>query len=358
MTPLIAFVVFYFIAIYSITKSYKWQNEYIVVSLIILTYLIGTREEWPDMYAYIRAFRNVPSVISGDYSWSLQPVSYSEKGYYLLAAIIKTFSEEPVFYLTVMGAISMYLLKRVLNIFCLIPLLGLCDYIGRFLLNRDFIQMRSSLAVLLIIFGVKFILEKKAWKYFLIIFIAYQFHHMALIGIPFYFFNMINYKKWHIWTALILAAILSQTAAEFITDTVDAYSKDLEYTGYTQGDYVKQALGLRNPMIYFQTGVLIIFAYTEKWIKGLSKYYYIFRNGYFYSTLILIFFCNYTALSGRTSTMFATFEMFMLPMIGRVIPKRQLQILYYIGVGVVLFYFFFSKYTSARQEYFQQIIGF
>ena len=120
MLAIISFVIFYIIAVYSVAKSYKWQNEYLVVTLIILTILIGTREGWADMNAYLWAFHCVPSLISGDYSWSLKPVSYAEKGYYLLAAIIKSFSSEPVFYLTVMGAISMYLLKRVLNIFCVL----------------------------------------------------------------------------------------------------------------------------------------------------------------------------------------------------------------------------------------------
>lgn len=348
MLAIISFVIFYIIAVYSVAKSYKWQNEYLVVTLIILTILIGTREGWADMNAYLWAFHCVPSLISGDYSWSLKPVSYAEKGYYLLAAIIKSFSSEPVFYLTVMGAISMYLLKRVLNIFCIIPLLGLCDYIGRFILNRDFVQMRSSLCILLIMFGTKYILEKKMWKYLLLILFAYQFHQMALLGIPFYFFNLIRFKKWHIFTAILLAAILSQTAANSISNVVDSYSVDLQYTTYVQGQYVEKAQGLRNPMIYFQVGVLFIFSYTEKWLKAFSKYYYVFRNGYFYSTLILIFFCNYTALSGRTSTMFATYEMFILPMIGRLLPTRSLKITYYVGLGIVLTIFFYLKYGPSR----------
>ena len=131
----------------------------------------------------------------------------------------------------------MYLLNKNLKIFCLIPLLGLCDYIGRFLLNRDFTQMRSSLCILIVMYGTKYILEKKMWKFFLIILIAYQFHHMALIGLPFYFFNLIKFKKWHLWTGIALAMILSQVAAGSISGTLDAYSSDLNYGLYTTDSY-------------------------------------------------------------------------------------------------------------------------
>lgn len=69
------------------------------------------------------------------------------------------------------------------------------------------------------------------------------------------------------------------------------------------------------------------------------------RWAYFYSTLILIFFCNYTALSGRTSTVFATCEMFMLPSIAMGFGKEK-RFVFYVVVGVILVYFFWSKYHS------------
>ena len=67
---------------------------------------------------------------------------------------------------------------------------------------------------------------------------------------------------------------------------------------------------------------------------------------YLYSTLTLILFCNYTALSGRTSTMFATVEMFILPFIGQSISKKY-RVIYYFVLGFVFIYFFVSKYQAA-----------
>lgn len=343
------FILFYVVVIGLVEIKFRGKNQKFVLILtcIVLTFLIGYRDNWPDEVVYIGAFNRVPQLWG--FSFDLKPYGYAEKGYYLLASLIKTIYNDSRFYLLVMGGLSMFLLYKSLQRYCIIPLIGLCDYIARFLLNRDFTQMRSSLAILLILLALKYVYEKKIWHYFAVVFIAYQFHHMALIAIPFYFLCLIKFKKWHIVTGIVLAMVLSQTLAGYISGTVDQYSTDLNYVTYTQGTYVSEALGLRNPMIYFQTFILLMFTFSDNVLRSRFKYYDVFKTGYFYSTLILIFFCNYTALSGRTSTVFASLEMFILPMITMTWTRKN-RIIYYLGIGFVFFYFFAVKYDDAMRQ--------
>lgn len=342
--PVVAFSLFYFFCFVFIEGGKaKLHKSLLVFALTVLTFLIGFRNGWPDQLVYEIAFLRVPDVFNFDFYE--QPFGYVEKGYSFLASIVKTIYDNSTFYFLTMGGLSMWLLYKSLTKYCYIPLIGLCDYIARFLLNRDFIQMRSSLAILLIIFATKYVYERKIWHYFGIILLAYQFHHLSLLAIPFYFMSYIKFKKWHILAGLLFAAIASQTIANYITGWVENYSDDLQYTTYTQGSYVSRALGLSNPMILFQSILLLLFTYSEKDLKPFDKYYYIYRTGYFYSTLILIFFCNYTALSGRTSTVFATLEMFMIPLMSRMFARKN-RLLYYTGIGLFFIYFFFSKYSQ------------
>lgn len=310
---------------------------------VLLTVLIGFRDGWPDEEVYIAAFKGAPPLYK--ISFNETPLGYVEKGYLYLASLVKAIYDDWRFYLLAMGGLSMFLLYKSLEEYCALPLIGLCDYVARFLLNRDFIQMRSSLAILLIVLAMKFIYERKAAKYFLVVLLAYQFHHMALLGIPVYFLCQVRISRRSILLWLMLAFILSQTLAETISENVDAWSEDLNYQTYTEGMYVERALGLANPMIYLQLLVLLLFTLFESDLCK-YKYYYVIRTGYFYSTFILIFFCNYTALSGRTSTLFATYEMFMLPMIIAEKPK-SVKWLYYAGIGLALSYFFYAKYADA-----------
>lgn len=339
------FLLFYIISIYLIEKKYKHQNLIIIIVCFVLTYCIGIRTGWPDENVYLIAFEQAPSIFHFDITE--EPFGYVEKGYYFLASLCKTIIPNSTVYLFLMGGLSMVLLYETLRKYSVIPLLGLCCYISRFLITRDFIQMRSSLAILVIIFASKYIYEKKMWKYFAFLLVAYQFHHLALLGIPLYFINKIHITDKFIVFGLVLALVGSQLFAGPISGYLENYSEDLNYVTYMQGQYVEEALGLKNPMIYFQIVILMMFTFFEPRLYKMSNYYYLYRNGYFYSTFILILFCNYTALSGRTSTIFATYEIFILPMIAKAIPKGLIRYCFYAGFCVVLTYFLYSKYSSA-----------
>lgn len=353
MTPVIAFLLFYVFALYIITKNEKTQKAILIITLIVITYLIGSRKRWPDELVYQIAFDRAPYL--WDFNFSVSPFGYVEKGYLLICSIIKVFVNDSVFYLFCMGALSMYLLYKSLYKYCAVPLFGLCDYIGRFLLNRDFQQMRSSMVILLMVLGIVLIRKKKMWQYLLLIMVCYQFHHMALLGIPLYFMCLMKWKRWHIILAIVLAFIASQTLSSSISGFVDSYSEDLQYSSYTIDENNENAKGLRNPMIYFQLAILFMFMFMEAKLEIKSAYYYIFRTSYLYSTLFLILFCNYEALSGRTSTMYATLEMFMLPLIANNLPKYKRRA-FYVGCGFVFLYFFYSKYASVMNMMGQEMM--
>lgn len=339
-----AFIVFYILCAILTLKRYKYDKIILIIILCVLTFMIGIRNDWPDERVYQVAFDQAPYPWQ---AWSVEPFGYAEHGYLFIASVIKLIFNSSRFYLLVMGAISMYLLYKNLQKYCIIPLIGLCDYIARFLLNRDFIQMRSSLVILMILLSLDLIREKKLWLYLGVIFIGYQCHHMALLGLPLYFLGQIKIKKVHIIIGIILTVVLSQTLAGAISETVDAYSEDLQYETYTEGDYT-EGKGLANPMIYFQIFILLVFTFYESVLKKKYNDYYLMRTAYFYSTLILIFFGNYTALASRTSTMFATVEMFILPWIAAALSKPK-QIIYYIALGFIFIYFFNAKYSDARR---------
>lgn len=316
-----------------------------IISLCVLTFLIGIRDNWPDQLVYQTAFSEAPYPLEF-FTKNVEPYGYVEKGYLFLASWVKLVLNNSRFYLFCMGGLSMYLLYKGLTAYCAIPLVGLCDYVGRFLLNRDFQQMRSSLAILLLILAIKLIHDRKLVAYMLVVLLAYQFHHLSLIGIPLYFLCKLRIGPISIIFSLVMAMLLSQLIAGSISDIVDDYSQDLNYDTYVQDEYVEQALGLRNPMIYFQIVILMVYTFMEPILASKDKFYHLMRWAYFYSTLILIFFCNYTALSGRTSTVFATCEMFMLPSIAMGLGKGK-RFVFYVIVGGVLTYFFWNKYHSA-----------
>ena len=339
-----AFALFYVACTYLSSVKEKWQERYLVLFLCVFTFLIGTRVGWPDQGVYQIAFSEAP--LPWEIDWFGEIYGYAEHGYLLLASIVKLAYNSATFYFLAMGGLSMFLLYKGLKKYCAIPLLGLCDYAGHFLLNRDFQQMRSSLAILLLILAIKLIHDRKLVAYMLVVLLAYQFHHLSLIGIPLYFLYKLRIGPISIIVSIVMAMLFSQLLAGSISGVVDSYSQDLNYDTYVHGEFVEEALGLRNPMIYFQILILMVYTFMEPLLASKNKFYHLMRWAYFYSTLILIFFCNYTALSGRSSTVFATCEMFMLPSIAMGLGKGK-RFVFYVIVGGVLTYFFWNKYHSA-----------
>ena len=96
-------------------------------------------------------------------------------------------------------------------------------------------------------------------------------------------------------------------------------------------------------MIYFQVFLLLAYTFNEKKLRLTTPHYVTIRNAYFYSTLLLITLSCYTALSGRTSSMFATLEMVIIPSLVLMFHKRNRAIAY-LGMGVALTAIFYMNY--------------
>lgn len=339
---LIQFIL-YFILCWIITqsKSNKYSTSVLVISLTVLAWGIGWRSlNWADSGVYMISFRDYTHDIF-NYDILEKPWGYSEKGFYFLGVLIKTFTNDYQIYFLFVGALSMFFLYKGLQRYSILPLIGLCAYIARFFMGRNLVQIRSGLAYVIIIWGIKYIQEKNFWKYLLVVFIASLFHTSAWIALPLYFFsNWININKTFVVVGLIIAFILGGFFQTPISTFVTDNASDLSITTYTQGSFVSNAKGLANPMIYFQTFLLLAYTFLEDRIRPVTQYYQIIRDGYFYSTLILIIFCSFTALSGRTSTMFATLEIAIIPsLIFMFNKKNRIFALFLMGIALsAIFY--------------------
>lgn len=339
---LIQYILFFFLCwLITQSKAIKYSKAILIISLTVLAWGIGWRDiNWADSGIYMISFRDYTHDIF-NYDISEKPWGYSEKGFYFLGVFIKTFTNDYHIYFLLVGALSMFFLYKGLQRYSILPLIGLCTYIARFFMGRNLVQIRAGLAYVIIIWGIKYIQEKQFWKYLLLVFIASLFHTSAWIALPLYFLsNWIDVNKKIIIIGLVIAFILGGFFQGPISALVAENASDLSITTYTQGIFVDRALGLGNPMIYFQTFLLLAYTFLEDRIKPVTPYYKIIRDGYFYSTLILIIFCSFTALSGRTSTIFATLEFAIIPsLIFMFNKKNRIFALFLMGIALsAIFY--------------------
>ena len=342
MIIILLYIAFYVFALMAENTVGDNRKRLLMLTCLVLAILAGIRDRsWNDTGVYIMGFEEYTPSLS-DLSFLDQPFGYAEKGFFFLGVIVKSFSDSVTAYLLFVSFITFFFLYKVINKYCYYPFLGVCAYVSRFYLNRNFMQIRAGLSYAIILIGIQYI-TKRDWKrYFAIVFIAYLFHHSALIAVPLYFICMVNIKKFHIVLGIFAAFFVAYFYSGFIRSIIGENASDLNVDTYVTDQYTRE-YGLLNPMIYFQLFLLMVYTFSEKRMRLTTEHYYVIRNAYFYSTLILITFSTYTALSGRTSSLFATMEMVIIPSIALAFFKRDRWIAF-LGMGIALAAIFFMNW--------------
>ena len=344
----VLFFVFFFICVAIEHYNVSQRNTFLAISCLFLSLLAGFRSlEWSDTGIYVISFWNTNDL--WNYSFSDKPYGYSEKGFYFIGVLVKTFLNNETVFLCVISLLTFYFLYKDFKEYSIYPLIGLCAYISRFYIGRNFMQIRAGLAYAILMLCIKYI-QKKDWKrYFLLVFIAWTIHRSAIIAVPLYFVcNWMKVKKWHVIVVLVFSFIVGIFGQGFVHALVEDSASDLNvglrYTDAGRERTMVEGLGIRNPMIYFQCVILLAYTFLEKKLVPLNKYYYIIRTAYLYSVMILICFCTYKVLSSRTSSMFATLEFTIIPSLIFLFNKKNRQLAFFV-TGIILTGIFFMYYT-------------
>ncbi len=338
---------FFFIIAISITVNYKRDTGLALTLLVCALFAVwaGFRDvnSWSDTGGYKVVFESgTPTLL--DFFSTPQTTLYDEGGFFFLSSVIRTFTSNHVFYFFIIAALSLYFLGGGISKYGRLPLLALCVYIARFMFGRHFIQIRAGLAIAILFWGIQYFTQKNWRKSALVIIIAYMFHHSAILAVPVFLMNFLTIKKSHIVVAVVLSMLTVLTIPGIIEENVQESALDINIAAYADnsGTYYKneKGLGLRNPMIYYQVAILFGFTFAEERLNKLTKHYYTLRNGYLFSTVLLIVLSMFRILSARTSTVFATYEILMVPLLIYIYNRRN-RYLGYLGVLLIYMIIFY-----------------
>lgn len=325
----------------------KYRRIFLFASCAVLTFIVGFRSlQWPDTAVYAQSFLFYTNDL---FNYSISDVGdgYSDKGFYFLSSVIKTFVSDYTIYFLIISILTFYFLYRSLRHYCIYPLIGLCVYIARFMLSRNMMQIRAALAIAVVVYAIQYVGKKDFKRYLLFITLGSALHISLILALPLYWIDKIkitsNKILYTIIGAFICVGMFSSLIVGKLSEISMMYNIAESYTSedseYTTG------LGLHNPMLYYQTFILLMFTYNEKKLSKVLPYYVTIRNSYFYSTMLLIILSPFLVLAGRVSTIFATCEVFIIPSLILVLPPKY-RSMGFIGVGFLLSAFFYLNYSS------------
>lgn len=173
------------------------MNKKVLNIIIIVTFIgistfrweIGT--DWDSYYSNFLTANNL-----GFKSFVEQFSSIYEFGYVILTGLVGGFTNNYNLYLLIICAIVFYgIYSRIFSVSKLkyTSILALFAFSFGYM----FAVPRQGIAISLIFYSIRYIEEKKKFKFLLMVFIATLFHSSALVFLPAYFifYRKINFKK-------------------------------------------------------------------------------------------------------------------------------------------------------------------
>ena len=210
-------------------REERWSVSSALALMIPIILWAGFRTLYiGDTSMYVRSFRGMPDTFAGlsEYMSSIT----KDKGFYFFSALIRILiSDNYRVYLLIIAAIQGLILALVFRKYS-------SDYwlsVFLFIAATDYISwmfngIRQFIAVVIVLAGTKWLLEKRYIPYIILVLFASLFHQTALIMLPIAF--IVQGKAWNGKTILFI--VLSVIAVFFVDKFTNILDNMLSETQY------------------------------------------------------------------------------------------------------------------------------
>lgn len=304
-------------------------------------YGIGT-----DFFSYEKMYYDVTNynnIIQSLINNSVEP------GWIILNYLVKLLFGNNVKYIFVVSSFlillfsfaAIYKYRNRLNISVAI-LIFMCT-----MYNPSFNVIRQILAISILLFAIKYIEDKKVFKFLFFVLLAGSFHYSALIFIPIYWLLGSNYyslwnkvKRLTLYLFFILIVFQFESFFNFFVD-IGVFSK---YSIYEVNN--NTSIGFGN--IIVRIPIIIIILLNLKILQKRDPFMIQIIPLYFIS--LILFFLGYKAgYVGRIAINFEVIQILVISSIIRHQNNLSLKYLYYIIIW--LYYIFFFTFNMLLGNY-------
>lgn len=292
-------------------KDKKTVYISIIFSAIYLALFAGLRVGvGPDQASYVEIFNAVPNIFDISEYNSLFSI-HGEYGYLFINMIVKIFSDNPSFIFVLVAFFAVLLNINSYLLYSNNTLLCIFIYFVHGFMYREMIQIRQGVASAIVLFAVRYIVDRKFAKYFIAILLATSFHFGAIIALIAYFIYKPQVKKKSLYLLLIIAILTSEI--HFIMPMLVFLSAfnvlPSQLTTYIGWDLYNYSLGgLKNPTTFKQVLICLICFYYYKNLVSTSQYFKPMLYMYLMSTVWLLVFNDFAILAGRTGSYLSVCE--------------------------------------------------
>ena len=207
---------------------------------------------------------------------------------------------------------------------------------------------RQLIALGICLYSLRYVIDKNAIKFFILIACASLIHITAVIFIIYYFLNK-DIKQLWLFAILIVSFVIGKTSLPFLLfDFVGnnifgmASTKALRYIQIAEDDLLNNSLSV----LGFIKRLLFIglFIYNYKFLTSKLRYYKLIFNGYLVGLVIyFLFSSSLLILVNRGSLYFATMEVFLLASQFLILKNKYNKVIFLIVLFIIVLYLFFQS---------------
>lgn len=265
------------------TLGNKWY--YTIVAIMIVTASLAYAVS-PDWIAYYKAFQQVEMI-----DWFSIPAygnfNGMESGYLYLNKILNHIGFDFGMVSILVVTISLVLKSITFQKYGGYIFLTLFMYMGSTYLFEEHVHIRQGLANAITIYSIRYILDKKLWKFLLCIVLAYQFHESVIVFVLAYWVANIKISPLAIGWLVCIAIIGSLTGMNVIIDLLMDYmpfGQD-KFEAYESSLYSTGDVAIGDLMKVISVLAVILF---DKYASH-DRYYCVFRNLFILGVLLYFF---------------------------------------------------------------------
>jgi hypothetical protein len=294
--------------LFAFLEGKKIVKNGLLVSFFILFVFLALRFDYGNDYMmYYEGFENINKV-----GWF---EVYNEKMHFEPGWIVLCVLFEPIGFFGLVAFLSFlycYVFYKLIHDYVPIKLYWLAVFIlvfstGNLLVHLS--AMRQTLVIVIFIYSLRFIFRKQLLLYCAAIILASTFHSSALILLPIYFLQFLNFKinKWSGGAIIIIYIalyLLGQQIRPFLNLLILSFHEDYLY--YDEEGSFNSGLGL-----IINTSIFILILANDKYYEG--KLSFFFKLGII--SYILSPFGLIIMLIGRIQLYFSLFLIVVYPLV-------------------------------------------
>lgn len=325
--------------------------------LLYVMLLLGLRGNvFADYWTYYKTFEELATITSRDFLKTLTVKSIFsmdlEPGYLLLNFIISRFSSWPVVFFVVCAmiiCIPCYKMVRAQSIPWLAALLWLS--VGAYL--EGFNIMRQVMAISILAYSYKYAVERKFWRFVLIVAFATTFHSLSVLMIFVYFFPLIKPSRKVIVLPFCLPVFFDVLFERLVVKANDFFhfaSNEFEVMAMIQQSATRGFSAL--PVLLICILSITLFFLQEH--ANLIDIDSAFVRLSFWGTLVwgmLYSLISYSSYIARIASLFFMFPCLLLPyLIDRIRNKKQ-KFVVLVATALMLVFWFIANIEYNNVEY-------